>query len=88
MTLRNLPVRAFIALDEIIQVRGVLRAVHLDQDWLEVATIDPANVRHLRIDDAGEALDDVIGPMVNRSVTIEALHRGSKYLYRDIQLDE
>src|SRR6185437_14210750 len=68
-------------------VAGTLRAVHLDQDWLEITSADdPAKL--LRIEDAGEVLDDVIGPMVNRRVVVSVLQRGAKLLYRDIELSE
>jgi hypothetical protein len=67
-------------------LRGILRALHLDKDWLEIAVWETGD--HIRIDKAGEVLDDVIGPMVNRPVTVTALRRGSKYLYRDIELDD
>jgi hypothetical protein len=67
---------------------GTLRAVHLDQDWLEVTTDEPHRP-HVRIQDAGEALDDVVGPMVNRRV-IATVERGSRnrLSFRDIELEE
>ena len=66
-------------------VRGILRAVHLDQDWLEV-TVDES---HVRVHGVGETVDDVIGPMVNKSVLILVVRdsRG-RYLFRDIEPDE
>lgn len=67
-------------------LRGILRALHLDKDWLEIATTDTPS--HIRIDKAGDVLDDVIGPMVNRSVVLTVVQRGRKYLYRDIELDD
>jgi hypothetical protein len=73
--------------DEPITIQGVLRGVHLDQDWLELATME-AQPRHMRVDEASEALDDVVGPMVNRRVVVTAVRRGQKLLYRDIELDE
>lgn len=73
--------------DESVVIHGSLRAVHLDQDWLEVATTGDS-ARHIRIDDAGEALDDVVGPMINRRVVVTAVRRGAKHLYRDIELEE
>ena len=86
--LRNLrPANLLAQPEEVLTIRGVLRALHLDQDWLELAPDDP-ELGHIRIDDAGEALDDVVGPMVNRKVLVSTLRRGSKYLYRDIELDE
>lgn len=70
---------------EPIRMQGILRAVHLDQDWLEIARVGAEPVR---IDEAGEALDDVIGPMVNRKVIVTVIERGNKHLYRDIESDE
>jgi hypothetical protein len=73
--------------EEPTSIFGTLRALHLDQDWLEITkTGDP--VEHIRIENAGDALDDVVGPMVNRQVVVSAIKRGPKYLYRDIELSE
>jgi hypothetical protein len=68
-----------------VTLTGVLRALHLDQDWLEVTVLDP-DEKHIRIDHAGEAIDDVVGPMVNRrvKVTTEELATG-KFNFRDIE---
>lgn len=74
--------------DETVQIRGVLRAVHLDQDWLEVTTTDEPEPRHIKIVEAGEALDDVIGPMVNRRVIAHVIRRGQKNVYKDIETEE
>ncbi|MGH7988561.1 MAG: hypothetical protein ACREQX_20055 [Candidatus Binataceae bacterium] len=69
-----------------VRMRGILRALHLDQDWIEItATGSPG---HVRINKASEALDDIIGPMVNHKVIVMAVKRGQKYVYRDIELDE
>lgn len=66
-------------------VRGVLRAVHLDDDWLEVTV----QGQHVRIVQVGEAIDDVIGPMVNRPVILRAaLDARGRRLFRDIEPDE
>lgn len=73
--------------DEAVTLTGVLRAVHLDQDWLEVSVLEPQPA-HIRIEDAGDALDDVVGPMVNRRVVVETVRRAGKFHYRDIELDE
>lgn len=81
------PAVPLAASDESISIRGVLRAVHLDDDWLEIATTDVA-AGHVRIEEAGDALDDVIGPMVNRKVVVTAIRHGQKHLYRDVELDE
>jgi len=70
---------------EEVTLRGVLRAVHLDSDWLEVSVDD----RRLRITGVGETVDDVIGPMVNHEVVVSVLRLGkSDYLFRDIELTE
>jgi hypothetical protein len=64
---------------------GVLRAVHLDEDWLEV-TIQEDGEKHIRVEKAGDAIDDVVGPMVNRRVTVEVtVTKSGKYHFRDIQ---
>jgi hypothetical protein len=75
---------------ERIIVRGVLRGLHLDQDWLEVTTVEPqvGQQEHVRIFEAGDVLDDVVGPMVNRKVVVTAQRRGSKFSYSDIELEE
>lgn len=48
-----------------IKVEGVLRALHLDKKWLEVALADGS---HQRFSTRPDEVDDVIGPMVNRQV--------------------
>jgi len=66
-------------------IRGVLRALHLDEDWIEV-TVD---TEHMRIDRVGEAVDDVIGPMVNHPVLVQVVQdaRGRLH-FRDIEADD
>lgn len=61
---------------------GILRALHLDKDWLEVTVEN----KHIHIEKVGDIVDDVIGPMVNRPVNI-VVSRDSKgrYLFRDIE---
>lgn len=73
--------------DTVEIVHGTLRALHLDQDWLEVTASDDLS-RHVKIEQAGDALDDVVGPMVNRLVNVSVVRRGPKYIYRDIELEE
>jgi hypothetical protein len=75
------------AVEETITVRGNLRGLHLDRDWLEITRTDGVQ-ETIHVEEAGEALDDVVGPMVNKKVMVTAVRRGSKYLYRDIELDE
>jgi hypothetical protein len=68
-----------------ISLRGVLRAVHLEKDWLELYVSNAP----VHISDVRETIDDVIGPMVNHSVVVHVLRtvKGT-YLFRDIELDD
>ena len=68
-----------------ITLKGILRAVNLDKDWIDVAV----DGKLCHIAGLSEALDDVIGPMVNRRVIVYAF-RGPMETYRfdDIELDE
>jgi hypothetical protein len=84
---RAKPPKTTLGTDTQETIRGTLRALHLDEDWLEVtASTDPS--KHIKIEQAGDALDDVVGPMVNRLVNVSVIRRGQKYIYRDIELDE
>ena len=66
-------------------LRGILRAVHLDEDWLEV-TVEGLPVKIVEV---GEAVDDVIGPMVNRPVILRTARDGrGRRLFRDIEPEE
>lgn len=66
-------------------IRGVLRALHLDEDWIEVTV----GAEHLRVDQVGETVDDVIGPMVNHPVVVQVVRdmRGRLH-FRDIEADD
>lgn len=66
-------------------VRGVLRALNLDDDWLEV-TVDGAAQR---VKGVNEAVDDLIGPMVNHEVKVR-VQPGPRnsLLFIDIEQDE
>ena len=68
-----------------VVLRGVLRAVHLEKDWLELYVSDAP----VRISGVVETVDDVIGPMVNHSVVVHVA-RDSKgtYIFRDIELED
>ncbi len=46
---------------------GILRGLHLDQDWIELKLAEGRNQR-CEIDH--EAYDDVLGPMVDHSVAV------------------
>lgn len=64
------------------EIRGILRAVHLDEDWLEVI-IDG---QHRRVYDVGETVDDIVGPLVNREVVVQIVTTArGRVLFRDIE---
>ena len=54
------------------QIRGTLRALHLDKNWLEVVTPDG---RHETCDTVHDMLDDIVGPMVNEEVVVTGVMR-------------
>ena len=65
------------------EFRGTLRAVHLDKDWLEVV-IDGIPVH---VEGVQDTVDDVIGPMVNRTVVVRADRlSAAKLRFMDIEL--
>lgn len=69
-------------------ITGVLRAVHLEKDWLEVVQTEGNAVKVTRV---GEVVDDLIGPMVNHRVKVTVRKLGrlrSKYEFLDIESDE
>ena len=68
------------------EIRGVLRALHLNHDWIEVVTHETQEI--CRIGRAGEEVDDRIGPMVNQPVLVRVEHVGDKRNFVDIELDE
>jgi hypothetical protein len=77
-----------LAENKIINLTGVLRGLQLDKDWIEVSI----NGENIKIYDAKEEIDDVIGRMVNRRIVVEVLDKSEKaadrrYTLRDIQLE-
>ena len=66
---------------------GLLRALHLDRDWLEVVFDDDTNQRCEIVHDV---LDDVVGPMVNGQVIVKGQWYSDtgKFELIDIELDE
>lgn len=63
---------------------GVLRALDLDKDWLKVETEDGAQVE---VNKLSQAVDDVIGPMVNKRVVVRAIKSKKGALsFTDIEL--
>lgn len=78
----SLPAKVY---EEPEELRGTLRAVHLDKDWLDIV-VDGESIH---IDGLQDAVDDVIGPMVNRSVIVRAvrvLNKKNKFKFLDIEL--
>lgn len=74
--------------EEPFQIRGILRALHLDEDWLEVHTTGETP-ESIHIHDTGDVIDDVVGPMVNRPVIVDVVKgRKGRLNFRDIQSDE
>ena len=69
------------------QLSGVLRALHLDKDWIEINI--PEETEAIRIYQTGDVIDDIVGPMVNQRVLVDVLLTvDGKYLFQDIQSDE
>lgn len=73
---------------EDVEIRGTLRAVHLEDDWIGVVTADGFK----KLVGVGELLDDVIGPMVNKKVLVRAQQRvgkgASKPTVTDVEVEE
>jgi hypothetical protein len=70
-----------------LQLRGVLRGLQLDDDWIDIDL--PGEARPTRIIEVNEAIDDVIGPMVNQQVVVDVVKKpNGKYAFRDIQSEE
>ena len=66
-------------------IRGILRALHLDRDWIEI-TVDGGT--NLRISEVTEEVDDRIGPMVNQPVLARVFEVGERHRFIDIEADE
>jgi hypothetical protein len=67
------------------EIRGVLRALYLDKDWIEVSVGDDA----IKVWRVGEAIDDVIGPMVNHLVIVQvATTEHGRHRFIDIEREE
>ncbi len=70
-----LPPKPTVPGAEYDELRGVLRAVHLDKNWLEITL--PEN-KHERCDTVPDMLDDVVGPMVNHEVIVRGRRRAKQ----------
>lgn len=74
---------ATFAEDKTEQIEGVLRGLQLNNDWIEITLNDGETVR---IFETGDAVDDIIGPMVNHRVLVDVKFKADgKRIYRDIQ---
>jgi len=62
-----------------------LRAVDLEKDFLDVI----GNGQPLHIVGLGDAMDDVIGPMVNKTVKVHVVRQAKGTIrFRDVELDD
>jgi len=69
------------------QLSGILRALHLDKDWIELNVPEESDA--VRIYQTGDVIDDIVGPMVNQQVLVDVLlSADGRYLFQDIQSDE
>ena len=82
---KNRPIDAQDSQNVEEEVLGTLRAVDLERDFLDVLV----NGQPLHIVGLSDAMDDVIGPMVNKTVKVQIMRgeRGSPR-FRDIELDD
>jgi hypothetical protein len=83
---QNRPADASDSTKVVEEIIGTLRAVDLEKDFLDVV-VPPSQSLH--IVGLSDAMDDVIGPMVNKTVKVQIVReaRGS-ICFRDIELDE
>lgn len=64
------------------ELRGTLRALHLEKDWLEVAVGEEL----IRVEGVGETVDDLIGPLVNHEVIVHvAKDSAGRCHFRDLE---
>jgi hypothetical protein len=67
------------------RIVGILRAVDLNKDYLDLSVND----KSVHILGLGTTMDDVIGPMVNKSVTVRCLEEQvGQLLFVDIELND
>jgi hypothetical protein len=66
---------------ERIEIRGTLRALHLDRDWIDVLE-DGKSVHVVGLKDS---VDDLIGPLVNRQVLVRAIKQKRRTVFIDIE---
>ncbi|RSL18614.1 hypothetical protein EDE15_4204 [Edaphobacter aggregans] len=67
------------------EIVGMLRAVDLDKDWLDVTV----NGQAVHVTGLGDAMDDLIGPMVNKMVKVQIVRKvNGPFRFRDIEVNE
>lgn len=67
------------------QIAGMLRAIDLEKDYLDVVVDGQA----VHIVGLGEAMDDLIGPMVNKNIRVQVVRKANGAIHlRDIELEE
>ena len=71
--------------EQATEIHGILRVLSLDNDWIQVVQESGETVR---INRAGEEIDDRIGPMVNHLVIVQAAKSGASLRFLDIELAE
>ncbi len=70
--------------EAVVEIAGHLRALDLNNDWLKVQIDEGADVT---VKGLSQAVDDVIGPMVNKRVLVRALKsRAGALRFLDIEL--
>lgn len=68
--------------EQAVALEGILRGVDLNNDWLRLDTEDGTET----VSKVGEPVDDIIGPMVNRSVVVTAFEMpNGDYRFLDIE---
>lgn len=68
---------------ESVSIAGTLRGLDLERDWIRI--LHQGELVTIR--QAGEAIDDIIGSMVNNEVRVEAVkNQSGVYHFRDIEL--
>ena len=69
------------------QIIGILRGLQLDKDWLDITEENTG--QHIKVYQAGDMIDDLIGPMVNHKVLVDVyIDEDGKRIYKDIQPEE
>ena len=67
------------------ELQGTLRGVQLDKDWLEIVV----GTTSIHVEGLQDTVDDLIGPMVNRSVRVRVVRTPQqKFKFVDIELTD